>query len=48
MEVAQGKQDGLELCLSSAHLQCILIEVIKSLMEIGLHSCRWLICDLDS
>ena len=48
MEVAQGKQNGLELSFTCTHLQRILGEVVKSFMQIGMHACGRLICYLDS
>ena len=46
MEVTEGKQDALELCLPCTHLKSLLGEVVQGLVQVGLHSCWGFICDL--
>ena len=47
MEVAEGKEDDLELRLTGAHLQCVLVEVVERLVQVGKHTRRRLVGDLD-
>ena len=47
MEVAQRKQNRLEFILLGAHLQRVLVEVVQSLVQVGLHAGWRFIGDLD-
>ena len=48
MKVAEREEDTLELCLLGAHLQGVLVKVVKGLVQIGLHPGGGFIGDLDS
>ena len=47
VEVAQREQDALELSFLGAHFKSVLVEVVKRLVQICLHSGRRLVGDLD-
>lgn len=34
VEVTEREQNDLELCFLGTHLQCVLVEVVKSLVEV--------------
>uniref|UniRef100_A0A1I8JGD9 CCHC-type domain-containing protein n=1 Tax=Macrostomum lignano TaxID=282301 RepID=A0A1I8JGD9_9PLAT len=48
VEVAECKQNSLKLVFTRAHLQSVLVEVVKRLVEVSKHTGRRLVCDLDS
>ena len=47
VEVAEGEEDRLELGLFGAHLQRLLLKVVKGLVQVGLHPRGRLVGDLD-
>ena len=47
VEVAEGEEDALELCLLGAHLEGVLVKVVERLVQVGLHPRRRLVGDLD-
>ena len=40
VEVAEGEEDALELCLLRAHLQSVLVKVVQCFVQIGKHACK--------